>query len=360
MATSRDGAYRQRMSPSTRPFGALLRDWRQRRRVSQLALACEAQISSKHLSFLETGRSQPSREMILRLAEELEIPLRERNALLASAGFAAGYAVHAFDDGALDRARSAVLAVLTGHLPHPALAVDRHWTLLMANAAVAPLLDGVDPSLLQPSANVLRLSLHPGGLAPRIKNLRVWRDHLLARLRRQIEATADTKLIALSAELAAYPVMDTNTEPRPLGHSLDVAVPLELATKQGVLRLLSTTTVFGTPVEVTLSELAIEAFFPADAETARTLVSLGARNLRQSRSPFGRSSSFAVALERVALERSLERNVDEQSRDFARGARSVRVSIHLRTDRRAVVEERELLREALGVFDARLVPDVPK
>ncbi len=261
------------MLGSTRPFGTLLRDWRTRRRVSQLALACEAQISTKHLSFLETGRSQPSREMILKLAEELEVPLRERNALLVAAGFAPVYPQRSLEDDALAGARAAILAVVKAHMPHPALAVDRHWNMVAANDAVMPLLVGVDASLLAP-ANVLRLSLHPRGLAPRIVNLRAWRDHLLHRLRRQIEATADRELSALLEELSAYPVPEARSDGPELARGfIDVAVPLELETKDGVLKLLSTTTVFGTPTDVTLSEIAIEAFFPADPATARALSS---------------------------------------------------------------------------------------
>ena len=260
------------MLTTTRPFGALLRDWRERRRLSQLSLAGEARISTKHLSFLETGRSQPSRDMIMRLSEELEIPLRERNALLAAAGYAAIYPQRPLEDEALSGARAAISAVVDGHMPHPALAVDRHWRLIAANAAVAALLEGVDRSLLEPTANVLRLSLHPRGLAPRIKNLRAWREHLLSRLRHQIEATADRELASLLEELTAYPVSEAAAAaPDIVRGFTDVAIPLELETKAGVLRLLSTTTVFGTPLDVTLSEIAIEAFFPADAETARML-----------------------------------------------------------------------------------------
>jgi len=258
------------MLTSTRPFGALLREWRERRRVSQLSLATEAGISTKHLSFMETGRSQPSRDMIMRVAEQLEIPLRERNALLVAAGFAAMYPERPLDDGALDGARTAILAVLNGHMPHPALAVDRHWKLIAANAAVPPLLAGVDRSLLQPTTNVLRLSLHPRGLAPRIRNLGAWRDHLLHRLRRQIEVTADRELSSLLAELSTYPVSNEKADELPHGFA-NVAVPLQLETEHGVLNLISTTTVFGTPVDVTLSEVAIEAFFPADPATVRLL-----------------------------------------------------------------------------------------
>jgi transcriptional regulator with XRE-family HTH domain len=193
-------------STHTQGVGKLLREWRQRRRLSQLDLAAEAEISSKHLSFVESGRALPSREMLLHLAEQLAIPLRERNVLLVAAGYAPVFAECSLDDPALQAARKAVELVLAGHEPYPALAIDRHWTMIAANRAIAPLLAGVDRALLEPPVNVLRLSLHPAGLAPRIANLAAWRAHLLARLRRQIELTADVQLIGLQGELSAYPV----------------------------------------------------------------------------------------------------------------------------------------------------------
>lgn len=257
---------------STRPVGTLLRDWRRRRRLSQLDLALEADISSRHLSFLETGRSQPSREMVLRLAERLEVPLRGRNALLVAAGFAPVFRETPLEDPALGAARRAVDLVLAGHEPFPALAIDRHWTLVAANRAVPLMLAGIDPAILAPPVNVLRLSMHPRGLAPRIVNLAEWRTHLLARLRRQIEATADAVLAELFEELSRYPVADDGRQDA--GAATDyagVAIPLQLATEGGVLSFLSITTVFGTPVDITLSELALESFFPADAATADAL-----------------------------------------------------------------------------------------
>lgn len=264
--------YRPAMTSSVRPVGDHLRTWRQRRRMSQLDLALEAEISTRHLSFLETGRSQPSREMILTLAERLEIPLRERNILLVSAGYAPVFPERALDDPALAPARKAVDLVLKGHEPFPAIAVDRHWTLVSANAAVAPLLKGVASALLEPPVNVLRLSLHPGGLAPRIANLSEWRSHLLARLRHQIDVTADAVLVELMNELRAYPI-EAGPHAR-AGAEQDyagVVVPFQLATETGLLTFFSTTTVFGTPVDITLSELAIEAFFPANTATAKKL-----------------------------------------------------------------------------------------
>ena len=195
--------------------GDLLREWRQRRRMSQLDLSLEAEISTKHLSFLETGRSQPSREMVLNLAEQLEIPLRERNVLLVAAGFAPVFAERKLEDPALQAARKAMDLVLAGHEPYPALAVDRHWTLVAANAAVGRLIAGADPALLRPPVNVLRLSLHPKGMALAIANLPEWRAHLLARLRRQIEVSADPVLAELLGELSAYPVPFARTPARP-------------------------------------------------------------------------------------------------------------------------------------------------
>jgi transcriptional regulator with XRE-family HTH domain len=257
----------------TPSIGQHLREWRQRRRLSQLDLALEAEISTKHLSFLETGRAQPSREMVLRLAGELAVPLRERNVLLVSAGFAPVFAQRALDDSALTAARKAVDLVLKGHEPYPALAVDRYWHLVAHNAAVPPLLASVSPTLMRPPVNVLRLSLHPEGLAPRIENLAEWRAHLLARLRQQIDATADAELTRLLDELAAYPAPGGGKAARAnVSHDYGgVVVPLRVRAEAGTLSLFSTTTIFGTPVDVTLAELAIESFFPADGPTADML-----------------------------------------------------------------------------------------
>ena len=252
------------------PVGGLLREWRQRRRMSQLDLALEAQISARHLSFVETGRSQPSRETLLNLAERLNVPLRERNVLLTSAGYAPVYAERPMEDAALAAARTAVDMVLKGHEPYPAIAVNRQWELVASNAALAPLLSGADPKLLEPPVNVLRLSLHPEGLAPRISNLAEWRAHLLHRLRLQVDLTADPALFDLLAELRGYPAPAASAPPR-LNDYGGVAVPLRLVTDAGVLSFISTTTVFGTPVDVTLSELAVESFFPADEDTAAVL-----------------------------------------------------------------------------------------
>lgn len=243
--------------------GTQIRTWRARRRLSQLDLALDAEISARHLSFIETGRSRPSRAMLLRLAERLRIPPRERNVLLVAGGFAPAQPARPLDDPALASARQAVDKVLAAYEPWPALAVDLHWTLVAANGGVAPFLTGVAPHLLQPPLNVLRLSLHPEGLAPRIENLAEWRAHVFRRLEEQIEASADPVLAALLEELRACPGGTFRTS-EPAG----IAVLLKLRAGDRLLSFLSMTTVFGTPIDITLSELAIEAFLPADSETA--------------------------------------------------------------------------------------------
>ena len=249
-------------------FGDQLRLWRQQRHMSQLDLALEAEISARHLSFVETGRSRPSRDMVMRLAETLSLPLRGRNALLLAAGFAPAYRERPLDDPALGPARKAVQRILDGHTPYPALAVDRHWTLIAHNAVVLLMLDGVASELLAPPSNVLRLSLHPDGLAPRILNLGEWKRHLLERLAQQVAVSADPVLDALREELKAYPAPSPKQRPEETG---GIVVPFELSTAAGPLSFFSTTTVFGTPVEVTLSEIAIESFFPANEVTAAAL-----------------------------------------------------------------------------------------
>jgi transcriptional regulator with XRE-family HTH domain len=259
----------------TASFGEHLRYWRQRRRLSQLDLAQDADISTRHLSFVETGRSAPSREMVLRLTERLDVPLRQRNVLLVAAGFAPMYREHALDHPALQAAREAVELVLKGHEPHPALAVDRHWNLVSYNRLVPLLMQGADAALLAAPVNVLRLSLHPQGIASRIVNLAQWRTHLFDRMRQQIAATADPQLAALLEELRGYPAPASEDSHAPVvGEHAGVVVPLQLRTDAGVLSFISTITVFGTPVEVTLQELAVESFFPADAATAAVLRTL--------------------------------------------------------------------------------------
>ena len=249
-------------------FGALLRDWRQRRRLSQLDLAGAAELSTRHLSFVETGRAKPSREMVMRLTEALELPLRSRNGLLVAAGFAPIFPERPLDTA--PEAQDLVQRILDCHMPFPALAVDRHWQMVAHNPAVATFLGGVAPSLLEPPVNVLRLSLHPDGLAPAIVNLAEWKRHILERLRHLVAQSGDPVLEALAEELQAYPAPASKSPP-PASGGVPIAVPMVFASPLGQLSFLSTTTVFGTPVEVTLSELAIETFFPADATTAERI-----------------------------------------------------------------------------------------
>ena len=252
--------------------GDHLREWRQRRHLSQLDLAGDAEISARHLSFVETGRAAPSREMVLKLAERLQVPLRERNVLLVAAGYAPAFPQRSLDDPALKSARAAIELVLKAHEPYPALAIDRHWNLVSANRMVMPLLQGIAPHLLGQPINVLRLAFHPEALAARTVNLAEWCGHLLERLHRQCEATADPGLLKLHAELKAYPIPARSG---PLS-SDNVAIPFKLRLNGEVLSFISTTMIFGTPVDITLSELALEAFFPADELTAERIRSMAA------------------------------------------------------------------------------------
>jgi transcriptional regulator with XRE-family HTH domain len=252
-----------------------LRAWRLRRRLSQLDLATEAEISTRHLSFVETGRANASREMVLRLTSKLEVPLRDRNALLVAAGYAPMYSEKSFDDPTLVAAKQVVDLILKSHEPFPALAVDRHWNLLAANRMVSLLMKGIDESLLQAPVNVLRLTLHPMGLAPRIMNLAQWRTHLLERLGHQVAATGDPALGALLADLHHLPPPDSHTQQESLGGGhMGIAVPLRLQGPSGVLSFISTTTIFGSPTDVALQELALETFFPSDEHTKHVLEAL--------------------------------------------------------------------------------------
>jgi transcriptional regulator with XRE-family HTH domain len=258
------------LNPALPTVGQLLRRWRDHRRLSQMELALEADVSTRHLSFVETGRSQPSREMIVRLAEHLDVPLRERNELLLAAGYAPAYPETEMDAQRMAAVRAAVRQVLAGHAPYPALVVDRHWEMLEANAGVAFLLEGVAPEQLEPPVNALRLSLHPDGLAPRIVNLGEWRAHILDRLRRQATATADPQLATLLAELRGYPCAQEEPAVELPGPG-DIIVPLRLRHGDDELRLMSIVSTFGTPLDVTVQELSIEAFFPADEATGDVL-----------------------------------------------------------------------------------------
>jgi transcriptional regulator with XRE-family HTH domain len=250
------------------PVGELLRQWREHRRLSQLELALQAKVSARHLSFVETSRSRPSRELVLNLAEQLEIPLRERNHLLLAAGFAPVYAETALDSPELLLVRRTIRQVLCGHEPYPAVVVDRGWNVLDRNTSTAVFTAQAAPELLIPPTNVLRVSLHPLGLAPRIVNLGEWRAHLLGRLRRQIQLTADPGLAELYEELAGYPC--DQPEPEPPGAGA-VVVPLRVRDGDRVLSFFSTVATFGTPLDVTVAELVIESFYPADPETAALL-----------------------------------------------------------------------------------------
>jgi transcriptional regulator with XRE-family HTH domain len=249
--------------------GEMLREWRQRRRLSQLELALEAGVSSRHLSFVETGRSRPSAEMVLHLAEELEVPLRDRNTLLLAAGFAPRFVQSPLDAPELGPVRDAIDQVLQGHEPYPALVIDRHWGLVAGNRALTVLAGDVAEHLLEPPVNVLRLSLHPEGLAPRIVNLYQWREHLLDRLARDAVATGDPALGVLRDELESYPSGDPEPSVDPA--FADIAVPLRLRHGDDELAFISTKTVFGTAVDVTVAELSIESFFPADPHTAEVM-----------------------------------------------------------------------------------------
>ncbi|WP_209647938.1 helix-turn-helix domain-containing protein [Kibdelosporangium banguiense] len=257
-------------SAKQRPVGELLRQWREQRRLSQLDLSIQADISTRHLSFVETGRSAPSREMVLHLAEELEVPLRERNRLLLAAGFAPVYGETSMDAPEMTAVRTAVRQILAGHEPYPAAVVDRRWNMVDSNASIALFTAGIPPELLTPPVNVLRLSLHPDGLAPRIVNLGEWRAHLLGRLRREIAVTADQGLRDLYEELVAYPCSD----PEPHLEN-EVVVPLRIMHNGTELKFLSMVATFGTPADITVAELSIESFFPADAVTADFLRGIG-------------------------------------------------------------------------------------
>lgn len=252
-----------------RPVGALLREWRERRRLSQLDLSIQAAVSARHLSFVETGRSRPTSEMILRLTEQLDVPLRERNSLLLAGGYAPAYPQHGLDEPELARVRDALRQVLVGHQPYPAVILNRWWEIVDANASIGVLTAGAAPWLLEPPVNVLRLSLHPDGMAPRIANLGEWRAHLLGQLERRAQAMGDTRLRELREELRGYPG-ETAGSPAPT----DVVLPLRYRYGTQQLSLFSISAVVGTATDVTVEELAIESFYPADEETATALRAL--------------------------------------------------------------------------------------
>jgi transcriptional regulator with XRE-family HTH domain len=247
--------------------GKLLRTWRERRRLTQLDLALAADVSTRHISYVETGRSKPTSAMILHLADQLEVPLRERNVLLLAGGYAPAYPEHELNSPPMAVVNDAINSVLEGHQPYPAVVVDRHWELVAANAAIGLFTEGSAAHLLEPPVNTLRLSLHPEGMAPHIANLGQWREHILRQLAHQAQTTGDVRLRELHDELVGYPGGDDAAGSGGPG----IVVPLRYRTPHGELSFLSTTTVFGTPLDVTVAELAIEAFYPADPATAEIL-----------------------------------------------------------------------------------------
>lgn len=247
------------------PFGPLLRRWRERRRMTQADLALAADSSTRHLSCLETGKAQPSREMIGRLAEFLDVPLRDRNSLLLAAGYAPAFRESAIDG--LEAAKAAMDRVLQAHKPYPAFAVDRHWNVVLSNNALPQLYEGCSEDLMRPPVNAMRLILHPNGMAPRIRNYAAWRAYSQSLLRRQIEANADSTLHSLLVEIAAYPAPAGQDPKTDFEGSERLATPLRLATRFGEVSFLNTITVFGTANDITLAELALEMLFPADDQT---------------------------------------------------------------------------------------------
>ncbi|MGW3130058.1 helix-turn-helix domain-containing protein [Streptomyces sp. NPDC001123] len=278
-------------APDGQGVGPLLRAWRERRRVSQLELALRADSSARHISFVETGRSRPSEEMVLRLAEHLDVPVRERNALLLAAGYAPHYPETPLDDPALDAPprsnrlarghphRDGMERLIQGYEPYPALVVDATYTVVAANRGIAMLLEGVPESLLAPAPNAMRLTLHPEGLAPRIRNLREWRGHLLEQMERQIALHRSEALRELYEEVAAYAVPAREDAGRlqsaePAEPVAYFALPMRIEHAGRELAFVSSISTFNTPMDVTVAELAIETFLPADPATAKYLHSL--------------------------------------------------------------------------------------
>ncbi|MEU9134004.1 helix-turn-helix transcriptional regulator [Kitasatospora sp. NPDC048540] len=254
-----------------RPVGELMRHWREQRGLSQLVLATRAEISTRHLSFMETGRSSPSREMLLRLAEQLELPHREQNHLLLAAGFAPAYGDSPLDAQEMAPVRETLRQILAGHDPLPALVVDRGWNIVEHNSGFALFTEGAAPHLLRGPMNALRLALHPEGMAPRILNFAEWRAHLLTRLQRRVTLTAEPRLTELYREVSAYPYPGPQPETPEVPDSGDLMVPLRIGYRGAELALFCTIATFGMPLDITVAELAIETFFPADAATGALL-----------------------------------------------------------------------------------------
>jgi transcriptional regulator with XRE-family HTH domain len=263
MAARQDGAYAGAMLNKPTSIGETLRRWRELRALSQLELSLRAEVSTRHLSFVETGRAVPGRDLLLRLADELAMPLRERNTMLVGAGFAPVFAHRRYSDPEFDPIRTIVQATLAAAWPFPAYLIDRHWNIVASNAAIPELFEGIAPKLLEPPVNVVRLMLHPQGMAPRIRNLGVWRAHYLHALTRQLRLSIDPVLERLLREVQDYPA--SPAEPEDAAHH--IAVPLVVDTRLGQLSFLSATTVFGEPLDVTLEEIALEQLYPSDAAT---------------------------------------------------------------------------------------------
>jgi transcriptional regulator with XRE-family HTH domain len=261
------------------PFGVLLRRWREQRRVTQMDLALAAESSTRHLSFLETGKAEPSREMVGRLSECLDIPLRDRNTLLLAAGFAPVFSERSVTE--LEAATAAIDSVLRSHAPYPAFAVDRHWNIVLSNAALPQLYEGCSAELLRKPVNAMRLILHPDGMGPRILNFPAWRAHTISLLRQQLAARVDPVIKALLTEISGYPVPPGSDPLENFGAAQRLATPLHLSTRFGVVSFLNTLTVFGTPNDVTLSELALEMLFPADDKTIEIVKAM----VRESTAP---------------------------------------------------------------------------
>ncbi|MEU3659915.1 helix-turn-helix transcriptional regulator [Streptomyces sp. NPDC032940] len=261
-------------TPTAQGVGPLLRAWRERRRISQLELSLRAGSSARHISFIETGRSRPSEEMVLRLADRLDVPMRERNALLLAAGYAPHYPETPLDDPALDALRAGMERLIRGYEPYPALVVDARYEVLAANRGIAMLTDGLPEHLLAPRPNAMRLALHPEGLAPRIRNLREWRGHLLEQMRRQIALDRSQELRALYEEVAAYPVPEDTRGGEPDEAVPYFALPLRIEHEGRTLSFISSISTFNTPMDVTVAELAIETLLPADPATVKYLHTL--------------------------------------------------------------------------------------
>ncbi|MFE0377097.1 helix-turn-helix domain-containing protein [Streptomyces inhibens] len=259
---------------TTTSVGTLLREWRDRRRISQLELALRANSSARHISFIETGRSRPSQEMVLRLAEHLDIPVRERNALLIAAGYAPTFPETPLDDPSMDALRSGMERLLTGYEPFPALVVDGMYNVQAANRGITMLLEGVAPSLLQQPLNAMRITMHPEGLAPRIRNYLEWRAHLLSQMERQLALLRSSPLRALYDEVSGYPLPPGGDEVAAFGEHAPFALPMMIEHHDTVLSFISTIATFNTPMDVTVSELAVETFLPATPETATYLRNL--------------------------------------------------------------------------------------